>query len=183
MAITNGTYKARATGEVVLGSSSQKGTPFIELYFEITQGDNKGGKVRWTSYFSEKTSERSIESLQYCGWKGDDMSEFSDGGLHGLDKNEVEIVVEIEEYNDKEGNPRSSPKVQWVNRGGGGYLNTAQAMNTDAAQTFGERMRGLVLALRAKKPQDTGTDFAHGANAPVPNGTPEAAPAAAKKAF
>ena len=179
MAITNGSYKARATGEVVLGTSSKKGTPFIECYFEITKGDNAGGKVRWTSYFSEKTNERSIESLQYCGWRGDDLSEFSDGGLHGLDANEVEIVVELEEYQTETGETRSSPKVQWVNRGGG-YLNTDAAMAPEAAQSFGERMKGLVLKMQAKnppKPLASDVDFPHGANA---NGE---APKPAGKAF
>ncbi len=188
MAITNGTYRAKASGEVVLGSSSKKGTPFIECYFEITKGDNLGGKVRWTAYFSEKTNERTIESLQYCGWKGDDLSEFSDGKLHGLDSNEVEIVVELEEYQDAEGNPKHSPKVQWVNRSGG-YLNVASAMNSEAAQSFGERMRGLILAMKAKKPQDagSGTDFPHGANAPSTtppaNGTEAAPTTSQRKAF
>jgi hypothetical protein len=191
MAVTTGTYRAKACGEVVLGTSSQKGTPFIELYFQITEGDNKGGKVRWTSYFSEKTNERSIESLQYCGWRGEDLSEFADGGLHGLDANEVEIVVELEEYQTKEttekpSETRVSPKVQWVNRAGG-YLNLEAAMNPQAAESFGERMRGLVLAMRAKKPLapvGSGTDFAHGANVETPPAANGVAPAATKpKAF
>lgn len=192
MAITNGSYKARATGEVVLGSSSQKGTPFIEVYFQITEGENKGGKVRWTSYFSEKTNERSIQSLEYCGWRGEDLSEFSDGGLHGLDANEVEIVVELEEHQTKEtaekpSETRTSPKVRWVNRQGG-FLNTAQAMAPQAAESFGERMRGLVLAMRAKNPLPSAAadDFPHGAAATpaAPNGEAPAAPAAAtRKAF
>jgi hypothetical protein len=181
MAITNGNYRAKACGQVVLGESSKKGTPFIELYFEITKGEKLGGRVRWTSYFSEKTNERTIESLQYCGWKGDDLGEFSDGKLHGLDTNEVEIAIELEEYQDKEGNPRLSPRVQWVNRGGGGYLNLALGMTPAAAVSFGDRMRGLVLALKEKNPQGTGTDFPHGANASVTTTTaPEGAP---KKAF
>lgn len=178
--ITNGTYRAKATGEVVLGESSQKGTPFIELYFEITKGENVGGKVRWTSYFSEKTNERTIESLQICGWKGDDLGEFADKGLHGLDTNEVEIVVALEEYNDKEGNPRTSPKVQWVNRGGGGYLNLAAVMSPQNAESFGDRMRGLVLAMKNKKPSADADSFDHGANASVPAPAPVAAPAVRK---
>ncbi len=168
--ITNGTYRAKACGEVVLGTSSKKGTPFIEFYFMIQEGDNKGGKVRWTTYFSEKTNERSIESLQYCGWRGEDLSEFADGGLHGLDSNEVEIVVELEEYQTQESETRVSPKVQWVNRAGG-YLNLEAAMNLQAAESFGDRMRGLVLAMRAKKPlvaAGSGSDFDHGANVVAP---------------
>lgn len=164
MAITEGKYKARATGEVVLGNSAKKGTPFIECYFEILDGDNKGGKVRWTSYFSDKTAERTIEAMQIAGWDGEDLSEFGDGGLHGLDKNEVEIVVELEEY-EVEGEKRTSPRVQWVNKLGG-YLNVQNAMGPEQAASFGEKMKGLVLKVRSKKPtQGDGTDFPHGANA------------------
>lgn len=152
MAITNGTYKARVDGKCVLGASKNKGTPFLEFYCKILDGENKGGLVRWTGYFTENTSERSIQSLQTCGWAGDDLSDFADGELHGLDKNEVSIVVELEEYQNEQGETRSSPRVQWINRAGG-FLNADSAMNKDAAAAFGARMRGLVLRSKEKNPQ------------------------------
>lgn len=151
MAITAGTYKARVTGECVLGTSKQKGTPFIEFYLSIIGGENNGGRVRYTGYFSENTNERTIQSLQLCGWQGDDLSEFTDGGLHGLDANEVDIVVELENYTNAQGEERTSPRVAWINKTGG-FLNTEQAMNSDAAKAFAERMRGLVLAVKQRNP-------------------------------
>ncbi len=159
MAITAGTYKAKASGECVLGVSKKKETPFIQLYFEILSGDNKGGLVRWEGYFSENTNERTIQSLQICGWQGDDLSEFEDGKLHGLDANEVSIVVELEEYDVMKdgvatGEKRHAPRVQWINRAGG-YLNAAAKMDPAAAATFGERMRGLVVQTKAKGPQNS----------------------------
>jgi hypothetical protein len=181
MAITNGMYKGRATGEVVLGESSNKGTPFIEVYFDIVEGDNKGWSVRWTSYFSEKTSKRTIESLGFCGWRGDDISEFIDGGLHGLDSNVVDVVVELEEY-EKDGEKRTAPKVQWVNRAGGGrFLNVANAMSHDKAVSFAEKMRGLVMQVKAAQSADV--DFPHGASAPVANGNAAPAVTPSRKAF
>ena len=149
--ITNGTYRARVSGECVLGASKNKGTPFIEFYLEITDGENKGGLVRWTGYFTERTSERSIQSLQTCGWTGEDLSEFADGCIHGLDTNEVQIVVELEEYENDEGETRTSPRVAWINRVGG-FLNTAAKLNDGAARAFGERMRGLVMKSKEKMP-------------------------------
>jgi hypothetical protein len=182
MAIQNGTYKARASGEVVLGTSKNKGTPFIQFYLTITQGDNKGGAVRYDGYFTEATNERTIQSLQICGWQGEDLSEFSDGGLHGLDANEVDIVVEIETYTHQEsGEERHRPRVAWINRTGG-FLATEQAMNDDAAKAFAERMRGLVLAVKAKNPVKDGTDFKFGANQGAPPAAPPPA-SAGKKAF
>lgn len=180
MALANGTYRAKASGACVLGTSANKGTPFLELYFKVIDGPALGQLVRWTGYFTENTNERTIQSLLTMGWQGEDPSEFEDGQLHGLDANEVSIVVENEEY-EKDGEVRTSPRVQWVNRPGG-YLNVENAMNTEAAKGFGARMRGLVLSMRAKTPtKGTGTDFPYGANAPPSNaGSP---PAQQKKAF
>jgi len=173
--ITNGTYRARATGACVLGTSANKGTPFLEFYLKVLEGEHAGALVRWTGYFTENTSERTIQALLLCGWHGEDPSEFGDGTLHGLDANDVDIVVEIEEY-EKDGETKHAARVQWINRPGG-YLNVENAMNTEAAKGFGERMRGLVVAMRAKTPtgKGNGTDFPHGANA-----TPPAAAAAPK---
>jgi hypothetical protein len=110
MAFTGGKYKARAVGQVVVGKSKDKGTPYIEFYFEVTQGENKGGSARWTGYFTDKTSDRTIEALQICGWEGEDLSEFEDNGLHGLDTNEVQIVVELETFEDRDtGEERTVP--------------------------------------------------------------------------
>lgn len=175
--ITAGTYRARATGACVLGESANKNTPFLEFYLKVAEGDHKGAIVRWTGYFTENTSERTIQALILCGWQGEDPSEFEDGTLHGLDANEVDIVVEIEEY-EKDGEIKHAPRVQWINRPGG-YLNVENAMKTEAAKSFGARFRGLVMAVREKTPavKGTGTDFPHGANAPA---TPtEGAPAKA----
>lgn len=181
MAITAATYRARASGNCVLGTSKNKGTAFIEVYFKIANGENAGSMVRYTGYFTENTNERTIQSLQLCGWQGDDLSEFADGELHGLDANDVDIVVEIETYENAEGEARSHPRVAWINRPGG-FLNTEQAMNDDAAKAFGDRMRGLVLAVKQKHPvKGDGTDFGFGAN--VPAAPPVAPVGEGKKAF
>lgn len=164
-----GRYKARATGEVVLGNSKDKGTPFIEFYFEILEGEDKGKKVRWTSYFTEKTQERTIEALITCGWTGDDPGEFADGKLHGLDKAEVEIVTELETY-EKNGEKKTAPRVRWVNKLGG-YLNVQNAMTPDAASSFGDRLKGLVQKVREKKGDAGDASFNFGANAEKPAAT------------
>lgn len=183
--IAVGTYRARQSGAVVLGASAQKGTPFIETHFRVVEGEHNGETARWTSYFTENTNERTIQSLQIAGWVGEDLSEFGDGEPHGLDANEVNIVVEHETYNDKtSGEEKTVAKVAWVNRVGG-YLNTAASMTPEAAQSFGERMRGLVLKMRAKTPAPAtppSTDpaaFPFGANTPA--GSPPTAPS--RKAF
>jgi hypothetical protein len=174
--IEKGKYKGRAVGEVVLGFSKEKGTPFIECFFEVTEGRFEGERVRWTSYFTDtpdkngKTvAERTVESLQACGWMGDDVGEFADHELHGLDTHEVQIVVDVGSYQ-KDGETKTAARVQWINRLQG--LNLENAMGAADAQAFGARMKGLVLALKQKKPQPAGdpsmagAEFPFGANAP-----------------
>ncbi len=168
--ISVGKFKARATGNVVLGESAKKGTPFIELYFRVVDGDAAGEEVRWTGYFSDKTKERTIESLQFCGWAGDDLSEFADGELHGLDASDVQITIEHEEYTTDSGEQRRSPRVAWVNKLGG-YLNVQSAMKKDAAAAFAERMRGIVLKMRDKNLGKGDDSFPHGENVPKQTGT------------
>lgn len=168
MAITNGRYRGKLCGIVVLGTSSQKKTPFIEVYGEITQGVNAGGRARWTGYFGPNSSERTVEALQAAGWEGEDLGEFADGELHGLDKNEVELVIEIEEYEvtneDESVEKRSAPRIQFINS----LLrspNLQNAMPKEDAASFGDKMRGLVLKMKSKKPTGgDGTDFNHGEN-------------------
>ncbi len=145
-----GSYTARADGQVVLGASMNKSTPFIECYFKINGGELDGQRVRWTSYMSENTWERTTQSLEYCGWSGEDISVFSDGKLHGLDKNDVEVVVEEETFTSQDGSEKSTFRVAWVNRLG--YLNTAAAMTGDAVTAFSARMNALIAGRRAKSP-------------------------------
>ena len=172
MSITSGNYLARASGACVLGESANKGTPYLELYFKVREGPHAGVLVRWTGYFTENTNERTLQSLYLMGWTGEDVSEFADTCLHGLDANDVEIVVELEEY-EKDGEIRHAARVRWVNRPGG-FLNVENAMKTDAARSFGERMRGLALKMKEKHAspaKEKGSDsFDFGANATTGTG-------------
>lgn len=73
-------------------------------------------------------------------------------------------MTELEEY-EKNGEKKTSPRVKWINKAGG-YLNVQNAMTPDAAASFGEKMKGLVVKAREKRgtPGD-GAEFNFGANA------------------
>jgi hypothetical protein len=134
MSRPDGVYAARAiTGALgVSGSGKEQ----IGIEFEIQ--DQEGGHVTWYGFFTEKTTERTIETLRICGWHGTDLS-----SLDGIGDNEVSIVLETEEW---EGKARQ--KVQWVNRAGG--LSMANPLNADQAKAFAAKMRGAVLAFDQK---------------------------------
>ena len=166
--ITNGTYKARATA-VLLTKSSQKGTPLIQVNFQIQdEGEFHGETIRWDGYLTEKTAERTLESLGYCGWKGDDISVFTkEGVLDGCDLNDVSIVVEMEPYEgtDEKYVGKSFPRVQWVNKTGGRGLNVENAMPVAEAVVFAEKMKGLVHKTKAKIPAPAPAAAANGGKA------------------
>ncbi len=146
-----GTYKAKAV-EVTLGSSRSKGTPFVGVIFSVTDGPFTGERLKWDGWLTERTAKRTLESLQHCGWTGSDISVFAGGNLNGIDKKEVELVVEMEDYQgtDESKRGRQYPKVQWVNRSGGSTKFGGPAMNVAQAAEFGQRFRGLALELQQK---------------------------------
>lgn len=148
-----GTYKARAVS-AALEKSAQKGTEQVNVTFRTESGET----IHWIGFFTEKTQARTIESLMLCGWNGDDFATFA-----GVDKNDVNIVVEHEMYEGK-----SRARVAWVNDPnrpvGGKPMEQAEVMS------FAERMRAQVAALKASKGQSEmgGTSFPFGQNAAKP---------------
>ena len=150
--LTAGNYKARAT-KALLAQVGKNETPAMQIVFQIQdEGPHQGDTIRWDGWLTEKAQDRTIESLQHCGWTGDDVSVFARDGapLQGLDLNDVELVVEMESY-EKEGETKHAAKVQWVNRiGGGRGLNVENAMPEAKALAFAEKMKGIVHKTRAK---------------------------------
>lgn len=148
--LPEGTFHAVARS-AVLSESSKNKTPQVVVTFEITTAEHAGTKIDWFGFLTDKTTERTIESLRYAGWKGADLSDLSD--LERDDTPVVALVVEHEEY---EGKTRA--KVQWVNREGG---RGAAALPAAQAKAIAEKMRGAIAAvdqrLKGQGFQATGT--------------------------
>jgi len=128
-----GTYVARAK-EWDLGTTDND-KEYIGVLLQIEEGDSVGQTITWYGYFTEKTEQRTIESLRYCGWEGHNFVD-----LKGLDKNLVKIVVDEEEY---EG--RVHTKVQWINRIGS--MAIKNVMDDKARAAFAARMKGAAMAI------------------------------------
>lgn len=142
-----GVYKATAT-EVGLFHSQKRGTPCVGVMFQVMEGEYAGHKVKWEGWLTEKTQERTIESLQHCGWQGDDLAELARANIPIALPTPVELVVEMEP--DQKDPEKEWPKVQWVNKIGVGPKFSGEAMDAVQAAEFGKRFRGLAHALRAK---------------------------------
>lgn len=136
MELSNGKYRAKAK-EWTLGEAGDKGTPEVAVYFVFTDSELAGQGITWHGFLTDAAADRTIQSLRYCGWTGDDLS-----NLTGLDANEVELVIENETYEGK-----TYLRVQWVNKPGG--LAVKAPMTGDKAKAFAASMRDRIRALDA----------------------------------
>jgi len=127
-----GTHKARGK-EWGLGHSST-GKKQVAVLLELTQGEHAGKCITWFGYFTDGAVDRTLDSLRYLGWEGDDFVH-----LTGLDANEVEIVITAETY---EGKTRD--RVQWINRPA--RLALREQMSPAAAAAFAASMRAKAIA-------------------------------------
>jgi hypothetical protein len=178
--LAEGKYRARAVEWSQVTENERTGNEEIRTLFQITEeGPDSGSNITWRGYFTEGTAERTIESLRYMGWTGNDITD-----IQGLDANEVQLVIKHEEY---EGKPQA--KVAWVNRLAQVYM--GQPMSADKKKAFAARMKGLVVASAQgtrSSPNPTapatgqsdampGADFPFGANAPDPKPAQQRQPA------
>lgn len=137
--IPEGRYKARGI-EGALGTTS-KNNPQVAVLVEITEGEYAGQQRTWYGHFTDKTEERTLESLRHLGWETDDLTD-----LRGIDANEVSIIIGHEE-DERDGTMRE--RVRWINSGGSG-LAMKERMDDAAARAFAARMKGAAVASRQK---------------------------------
>lgn len=137
--IPEGKYQARATGEFEIGRA-ETGTDQIGVSFQFTQGEHAGTILTWYGYLNDEDNiKRTMKSLRACGWLGDDITT-----LDGISNNEVNVTVEINEYN---GN--TTNRIAWVNGAGVAMKNV---MNEGDKKAFAARMKGFAIASRGNAP-------------------------------
>jgi hypothetical protein len=141
-----GTFRARAVpnpewgnAPAALCSSSQKGTPYVGVLFEVQEGEDQGCQIKAELYLTENTRDRAIESLIHCGWDGEDLDDLSTVG-----SKDCQIVVGEEDYKNQ-----VRLKVQWVNAIGASGI-VPGPMSAEQRKTFAASMRGQVRATRAR---------------------------------
>jgi hypothetical protein len=144
--------KARALpGEHDWGTSGT-GTQQVGIRVEVIQGDphdeiKTGSQWTWYGYFTEKSGERTLESLEIAGWNSNPGDDFIN--LVGLGSTEFELTFEEEEDVDEQGNPAGSYwKPGFINRAGVAMRNK---MDDGAKRAFAADMHGLILARKQSK--------------------------------
>lgn len=139
MKINDGIYKAVASNGTAQFGMTSKGTEQVLVNAEIIDGECAGRTVPWFGFFSEKTIDRTIESLRYFGWKGNDLANI------GVLDQVVEIVVENETNNEG----KVYPRVRWVNRPGGGGLTLQTQLEGGQLAAFAARMKAKAAGIPA----------------------------------
>lgn len=154
MSVGTGTWRAKAIS-AWLTKSEKKGTEGVSIEFEAVDGTFAGERIVWTGWLTDKTIDRSIESLRHCGWKGDDLSDLS------TVRGECEIVVEEEEYEKKNGEPGLAYRVRWVNALGGRRAGGAPLEVSDA-KSLAQRMKARIQASDRARAERAAAEGAEG---------------------
>lgn len=150
MTIAPGTYKAMPR-DAVMGKTS-KGAEQLGIAFEILDGDEKGKTITAYLYFSEKSVDRTLESLEHCGWDGESLRD-----LRTALTREVSIVVELDTYEGK-----TSAKVRWINSGAGAAVK--EKLEPAAIVSLEQRLKGKMLARKQERQARGDDSFNYGAN-------------------
>lgn len=103
--IKAGNYFARA---IEARFSENQDKRFVEAIFEITTGEQKGQRLRWKGWLTEKTRDKTIEQLMNAGYRGGALS-----ALAGLGEREVQLKVEHERG--QRDPSKVFARVRWVN--------------------------------------------------------------------
>jgi len=125
-----GRFRARAI-EGAWGHSNG-GTEQCAVMFEL----ETGGKLTWYGFMTEKTVERTMNSLIACG-----VSDLET--LDGLGSDEVEVTVEHDTW---EGKTRA--KIAWVNRLGEGGVAMKNKVTGSEAKSMLSKHKGNFLKLQ-----------------------------------
>lgn len=141
--ISKGRHPAVCSGSIQLSTVGEGDNEKEQVVVQFTLNDENdpfnGWSITWFGFLTEKTWERTIEALRIMGWTGDDMSELPALAASGSLGNQVEIVIDHEEYKGE-----WQAKVRWVNRPGGGAVKVKNPLEGAALAKFAARMKGKI---------------------------------------
>lgn len=144
--INAGSFKARATGPLVVGESSVKKTPCVTVTLRLEDGPDAGSLIEWVGWLGEKSKARTAESLALMGFDGTDPSTVT--------RQEVVAVIDHEtNVSETTGKSFTEARVKWINDPARGGTKFSTVEPAKQAAMLAD-MRGLVLS--AKKAQSGG---------------------------
>lgn len=140
------TLNAKAISAGFGTSENENATKFVAIGFEVVDEQFAGETITWFGYFTEKTTARTLESLQHMGFASDDLMLLEDidaARCAEVLPNVVQIVCEPEEYQGE-----WTLKVRWVNRSGAGKFKAKQPLVGNDLKAFAAQMKGALRNAR-----------------------------------
>ena len=154
--VPEGEYLAKCS-DIAATTSPEKGTDQVEAIFTIDEPGNafNGRNLGWRGFFSEKTIDKTFESLENMGMASPAAKHMNT--LYSLSGNgtTVKVVVEHEVGKDKDGNPKTFAKVRWVNGVGGAKIKAEKKVVGKDFDAFARKiaaMAGTTAAPASKTP-------------------------------
>jgi hypothetical protein len=133
-----GAHRARCTGGVLTETKNEHRE---HVFLKFARSDDPSDAIGWQGWFGDNIdkggkslTERTVDVLRVCGWKGDDLTD-----LAGVTANEVEIVVVEDDYKGS-----VSLKVRYVQEVGTAAKFMPEAMPSQQAKSFAERMKSRI---------------------------------------
>jgi hypothetical protein len=145
MADLNGTYYARPKSWQ-LGKSATKGTPQVEVLFEITSAEAAGQRLPWYGYLTPDALKYTVRVLDLIGFTGNDIDAIGTDAMPAPADVEVSLEIAPETYNGK-----TRSKIQFVNDPNFGGL-TSKRMDPAEAKAFAGSLRAQLKGLQRAAP-------------------------------
>lgn len=137
------TVRVRAVAAGLGESDNENRTKFVWVTGSVVDDEQYNGEqITAVLYFTDKTTARSIESLQHLGFASDDLSLLADADearCSELLPNVVEFVCAPEEYKGE-----WTLKVKWVNAPGRGKFAPKKKLEGSDLKAFAAQMKGAL---------------------------------------
>tara|TARA_R110000796_G_scaffold46566_5_gene112527 strand:- start:140 stop:850 length:711 start_codon:yes stop_codon:yes gene_type:complete len=146
MQITNGKYIGAVKAITV--SNTERGATMVNFTFDLLSPGMEGQTIRANQCIVQKDgkiNKHTYDMLQdVFGWTGLDPSwmvdEHEKGTFDGLI---VQLMVENETYTAQDGSSKTSPRVQWINKSGGGSQLPENADRNEIMSKYGASFRAM----------------------------------------
>ena len=135
MDIEPGYYKAKAIS--AQAGFTNNGVEQVAMLVDLIDLNKQ---MTWYGYFTERSCDRTLESLMIAGWDGVNL-----GSFNGIGSTEFVAVVEEEEW---EGQKRT--RISWINRARSGGPKLNNPMSEVQVQELSQRLKGRAMAIKAK---------------------------------
>lgn len=139
-----------------LSLSKTKGTPSVKIAFlTIPTEDGEQPRTLYADlWLTDAAFDSSVRTLrEVFRWEGNDLAELNAPVLEGF---EVDLVCEVEQYEDAQGNAKQREAVKFVNAPGGGGVKALDDMAaSDLCASLNAKLAGM--GRQAGAARQTGT--------------------------